>query len=86
MFLWVWLLGMRLWRPGIRRALFVGVTLAVLTQVTGINAIMYYAPEIFKAAGSAASAAYNDTIWIGLTNLVFTLISMAVVDRLVLCL
>lgn len=71
-----------LWRPGIRRALFVGVTLAVLTQVTGINAIMYYAPEIFKAAGSAASAAYNDTVWIGLTNLVFTLISMAVVDRL----
>ena len=71
-----------LWRPGIRRALFVGVTLAVLTQVTGINAIMYYAPEIFKAAGAAASAAYNDTIWIGLTNLVFTLISMAVVDRL----
>ncbi len=69
-------------RPGMRRALAIGVTLAVLTQVTGINAIMYYAPEIFKQAGAAASTAYNDTVWIGLTNLVFTLISMAVVDRL----
>lgn len=71
-----------LFKPGLRRALAVGVTLAVLTQVTGINAIMYYAPEIFKQAGAAAPAAYNDTVWIGLTNLVFTLISMAVVDRL----
>jgi len=71
-----------LFKPGLRRALAVGVTLAVLTQVTGINAIMYYAPEIFKQAGAAAAAAYNDTVWIGLTNLVFTLISMAVVDHL----
>lgn len=69
-------------KPGLRRALFVGVTLAILTQVTGINAIMYYAPEIFKQAGSVAAAAYNDTVWIGLTNLVFTLISMTVVDHL----
>jgi MFS transporter, SP family, arabinose:H+ symporter len=71
-----------LFKPGIRRALFVGVTLMILTQVTGINAIMYYAPEVFKQAGSGAAAAYSDTVWIGLTNLVFTLLSMAVVDRL----
>jgi sugar porter (SP) family MFS transporter len=69
-------------KPGLRRALVLGVTLAILTQVTGINAIMYYAPEIFKQAGSAAAAAYSDTVWIGLTNLVFTLISMALVDHL----
>ena len=71
-----------LFRPGMGRALFVGITLMVLTQVTGINAIMYYAPEVFKQAGSGASAAFNDTVWVGLTNLVFTLLAMAVVDRL----
>lgn len=71
-----------LFKPGLRRALFVGITLMVLTQVTGINAITYYAPEVFKQAGSNAIAAFNDTVWVGLTNLVFTLLSMAVVDRL----
>jgi MFS family permease len=71
-----------LFRPGLRRALFVGITLMIFTQVTGINAIMYYAPEVFKQAGSGASAAFGDTVWVGLMNLVFTILSMAVVDRL----
>jgi SP family arabinose:H+ symporter-like MFS transporter len=71
-----------LFKPGLRRALFIGITLMVFTQVTGINAIMYYAPEVFKQAGSGASAAFSDTVWVGLTNLAFTLLSMAVVDRL----
>ncbi len=69
-------------KPGFRRALLVGVTLMIFTQVTGINAIMYYAPEVFKQAGSEAAAAFNDTVWVGLTNLIFTLLSMAFVDKL----
>ncbi|MBN2506671.1 MAG: sugar porter family MFS transporter [Verrucomicrobia bacterium] len=71
-----------LWRPGLRRAVFVGVTLAVLTQVTGINAIMYYAPEVFKQAGFEAADAYGHSVWVGLTNLVFTVAAMVLVDRL----
>ncbi len=69
-------------KPGLRQALIVGVTLMIFTQITGINAIMYYAPEVFKHAGSEAAVAFNDTVWVGLTNLVFTLLSMAFVDRL----
>ncbi len=69
-------------RPGLRRALLVGVVLAVLQQVTGINAILYYAPEIFKGAGAAASAAFNDTVWIGVFNLIFTIVAMLAIDRL----
>jgi MFS transporter, SP family, arabinose:H+ symporter len=71
-----------LFRPGLRRALLVGTTLAVLTQVTGINAIMYYGPKVFDAAGFGTSAAYWCSVLVGVTNLVFTLLSMAVVDRL----
>ena len=70
-----------LFRPGIRRALGIGMVLAVFQQITGINAILYYAPEIFKQAGSAATTAFNDTVWIGLTNVVMTLVSMSLVDR-----
>jgi MFS transporter, SP family, arabinose:H+ symporter len=69
-------------KPGLRLALFVGVTLAIFTQITGINAIMYYAPKVFTAAGFGTGAAYWCSVGVGLTNLVFTLLSMAVVDRL----
>ncbi|MBI5384043.1 MAG: sugar porter family MFS transporter [Verrucomicrobia bacterium] len=71
-----------LFKPGVRRALFVGVTLAVFTQVTGINAIMYYAPKVFQEAGFGEAAAYWCSVWVGVTNLGFTLLSMVVVDRL----
>jgi sugar porter (SP) family MFS transporter len=70
-----------LFKPGLRKAMVIGVLLAVFQQITGINAIMYFAPEIFKQAGSGAAAAFNDTVWIGLINVVFTLISMTLVDR-----
>lgn len=70
-----------LFKPGLRKAVVIGVLLAVFQQITGINAIMYFAPEIFKQAGSGAASAFNDTVWIGLNNVVFTLISMTLVDR-----
>ena len=46
-----------LFTTGYRRALIVGTLLAIFSQVSGINAIMYFAPEIFKAAGSDADSA-----------------------------
>jgi MFS transporter, SP family, arabinose:H+ symporter len=73
---------LELLKPGLRRALLVGVALAILTQVTGINVIMYYAPKVFTEAGFGKAAAYWCGVLVGLTNLLFTLLSMAVVDRL----
>ncbi len=69
-------------RPGMRLALLVGVVLAVLQQVTGINAILYYAPEIFKRAGSGLASAFNDTVWIGIVNMLFTIVAIGLIDRL----
>jgi MFS transporter, SP family, arabinose:H+ symporter len=73
---------LELLKPGLRMALFIGVTLAIFTQITGINAIMYYAPKVFTEAGFGQTASYWSSVLVGLTNLVFTLLSMAVVDRL----
>jgi sugar porter (SP) family MFS transporter len=68
-------------RPRLRRPLVIGVALAVLQQVTGINVVLYYAPEIFKRTGLASSQAINDTVLVGLVNLVFTIAAIRVVDR-----
>lgn len=67
--------------PGLRKALVLGVGLAVFQQATGINAIMYYAPEVFKAAGAATEVAFLQTVSVGAVNLIFTLLAMAMIDR-----
>ena len=72
----------QLLRPGMRVVLVIGVVLAVLQQVTGINVILYYAPEIFKKLGTGTSAALLQTIVIGTVNLLFTVIAIWTVDRL----
>lgn len=71
-----------LFQPGFRLALIVGVMLAVFSQVTGINAIMYYAPEIFKSTGAGTDSALYQTVLIGLVNTVFTFVAIGLIDRL----
>jgi SP family xylose:H+ symportor-like MFS transporter len=70
-----------LFDPSLRRAMAVGIGLSVFQQITGINAILYYAPEIFKSFGSDANASLLETSILGVTNLIFTIISIALVDR-----
>ncbi|QHW31440.1 sugar porter family MFS transporter [Paenibacillus rhizovicinus] len=70
-----------LFKPGIRFALFVGIGLAVLQQVTGINAILYYAPEILKQTGAGDNAALIQTILVGFINMVFTVLSIWLIDK-----
>jgi sugar porter (SP) family MFS transporter len=66
----------------LRPALLVGVGLAVFQQVTGINTIIYYAPQIFEAAGfGSATTALAATIGIGLVNVAATIVAIALVDR-----
>jgi len=72
----------QLFKTGWRRVMFLGIALAILQQVTGINVFMYYAPEIFKKLGSGSSAALLETIVVGVVNLSFTIIAIRTVDRL----
>jgi MFS family permease len=69
-------------QPGVRTVLLVGVVLAVLQQWSGINILFNYAEEVFRAAGLGANEIFLDIVITGAINLIFTLIAMAVVDRL----
>lgn len=72
---------LQLLQPGMRVALLIGVTLAVLQQVTGINVFLYYGTEIFKSvAGAEVNVAMLQTILVGSVNLFFTLIAIGTVD------
>jgi len=72
----------QLFQPGFRIVLVIGVTLAILQQVTGINVFMYFAPEIFKKLGSGTNTALLQTVAVGTVNMIFTIIAIWSVDRL----
>ncbi len=55
--------------------------LAIFNQLSGINAIIYYAPRIFEMAGITKNAAFLQSVSIGATNLVFTLLAMSLIDK-----
>jgi MFS transporter, SP family, xylose:H+ symportor len=68
--------------PIFKKALLVGIGLSILQQLTGINAILYYAPEIFKSLGSATDVSLLETSILGVVNLIFTLLAIRLVDRM----
>ncbi|MDX1571481.1 MAG: sugar porter family MFS transporter [Xanthomonadales bacterium] len=71
-----------LFSPGLRLALLIGVTVGILQQITGINAVFFYAPMIFEQSGIGTDAAFMQAVLVGLTNLVFTIVAMVLIDRL----
>ena len=68
-------------RPEMRRALVLGVVLAVFQQWCGINVIFNYAEEIFRAAGYDISSVLKNIAWTGSVNLVFTFVALGTVDK-----
>lgn len=71
-----------LWQSPVRKLVWVGIILAVFQQITGINTIMYYAPKIFASVGLSNDSALLQTLAVGGTNLVFTLVAMVLIDRI----
>jgi sugar porter (SP) family MFS transporter len=78
-------LGQTSWRallhPSLRLVMTIGIVVGILQQVSGINAVFFYAPMIFERSGIGANAAFMQAALVGLVNLVFTVVAMAVIDR-----
>jgi len=71
-----------LFLPAMRLVLTIGIIVAVLQQITGINSVFFYAPMIFEQSGIGTDAAFIQAILVGLTNVVFTIVAMVLIDRL----
>jgi SP family arabinose:H+ symporter-like MFS transporter len=70
-----------LFKPGFRRPILIAIVLAVFQQITGINAILYYAPRIFESAGFARMSAIGQSTIIGFANMLFTVVAIVLADR-----
>jgi MFS transporter, SP family, xylose:H+ symportor len=64
------------------RMYMIGIALAVLQQITGINVFLYYAPSIFARVAPSGDVALKQTISVGAVNVLFTILAMSFVDRL----
>jgi sugar porter (SP) family MFS transporter len=78
-------LGRASWRvllhPSLRLVMTIGIVIGILQQVSGINAVFFYAPMIFEKSGIGTNAAFMQAALVGLVNLVFTVVAMALIDR-----
>lgn len=71
----------RFWSHRLGRPIRLAVLLALFNQLSGINAVLYFAPRIFEMSGLGAQAALLQSIGIGVTNLVFTMAGLWLIDR-----
>jgi SP family arabinose:H+ symporter-like MFS transporter len=70
------------WTARLRKPILLAILIAFFNQLSGINAILYFAPRIFELTGLGAKAALLQSIGIGVTNLVFTFVGLWLIDRL----
>lgn len=69
--------------PSVRKPFLIGIGVAVFQSITGINTVIYYAPQIFQLAGyQAAQTALFATILVGAVNVLVTIISLWLIDRI----
>ncbi len=71
-----------LFKPALRLVLTIGLVIGILQQITGINSVFFYAPMIFEQSGIGTDASFVQAILVGIVNLVFTLVAIALIDRL----
>jgi len=67
--------------PKMRLALILGIIIGVVQQITGINAIFFYAPTIFEQSGIGTDAAFAQAVLVGVINVLFTLVAISLIDR-----
>ncbi len=70
------------WTKRLQKPILLAILIAFFNQLSGINAILYFAPRIFELTGLGAKAALLQSIGIGVTNLVFTFVGLWLIDQL----
>jgi sugar porter (SP) family MFS transporter len=71
-----------LFKPAMKLVLTIGIMIAILQQITGMNSVLFYAPMIFEQSGIGTDASFIQAILVGVTNLVFTVIAILLIDKL----
>ncbi|HKL07824.1 MAG TPA: sugar porter family MFS transporter [Bacteroidales bacterium] len=70
-----------LFKPSMKLVLIIGIVIAITQQITGINAVFFYAPMIFEQSGVGVDASFSQAILVGVTNLIFTIVAIWFIDR-----
>ncbi len=73
--------GSGFWSPRLKRPILLAILIAFFNQLSGINAILYFAPRIFALTGLEQQAALLQSVGIGVTNLAFTFVGLWLIDR-----
>ena len=71
-----------LFMPAMRLVLTIGIVIAILQQITGINSVFFYAPMIFEQSGIGTDAAFMQAVLVGIVNLVATIVAISLIDKL----
>lgn len=69
-------------QPGIRKAVLIGVCIAILGQFMGVNAVLYYGPSIFEDAGLSSGDSLFYQVLVGLVNMLTTVLALLIIDRI----
>ncbi|RLD70813.1 MAG: MFS transporter [Bacteroidetes bacterium] len=72
----------RLFRKPNLKFTLIGITIGLFAQFTGIAVVMYYATDVFRAAGFSTDSAIGQTVILGVVNLIFTILAMRYIDRI----
>ena len=64
-----------------RKIIFIGIFVGIFSQLTGIGVVFYYSSQIFSIAGFSSDTSVGQSVLLGITNLIFTLLAMAIIDR-----
>jgi len=70
-----------LFKPALKLVLLVGIVIGILQQITGINAVFFYAPMIFEQSGIGTDASFVQAILVGIVNVVFTVLAILFIDK-----
>lgn len=70
-----------LFSPALRTAFIIGLVFAIVQQITGINAILFYAPTVFEQLGIGTDAAFMQAVFVGIISLISTILALMCIDK-----